>query len=103
MYETSSSTTSNGYVIVAFDFDAYDSTPTKQEMLTWKYSARGPLWAPVRLDVSVDSRISTYRYCDYEVRGDKRLDLLGNLFYLVDSTGGLSAGELYVEYSCHFR
>lgn len=103
VFESSAATTTSGYFVIAFDFDAYDAQPTKQEMLVWKYSARGPLWSTTALNCTQDARLATYRYCDFSVRGDQRLDLLGNLFFQASSQNPGAVGELYVEYTCRFR
>lgn len=97
-FKPSCSTTTSGYIALGFDFDAYDEDPTKNVMLTWKYSAKSALWQTVTLDVSADSRISTPRYCNSTPSGDKRLDFLGNFYALTLSTAETLAGELFVDY-----
>lgn len=112
-YRPSIGTTVSGWVVLGFDFDAYDVPdvqpteelyPSKAEMLAWKYSAKSAVWQECHLDLSADSRISTYRYCDIGTRGDIRLDILGNLFVRSLTAGStLSCGELFVEYTIRFR
>lgn len=115
MYKPSCSTTLGGFIVIGFDFDAYDqpegiaidgTTPTKAEILTWKYSVKAAPWQETTLDLSGDSRIATYRYCDLSSRGDKRLDLLGNLVIRAVQTfssDAILAGELFVDYTVRFR
>jgi len=113
MYRPSLGTSQSGWVVLAFDFDAYDNPttqtneanyPSKSEMLTWKYSSKSAVWQDCSLDLSADSRISTYRYCDISSRGDLRLDLLGNMFVRALTLGDtLACGELFVEYTVRFR
>jgi len=81
-YKPSCGTNTDGYVVLAFDFDAYDANPDKQAMLAWKYSAKTAPWSEIQLNCTTDSRMATFRYCDYSTRSDARLDLLGNLFFL---------------------
>lgn len=105
-YKPSISTNSNGFVIIGFDFDAYDINPNKVEMLAWKYSAKSALWQSCSVDCSSDSRMSTWRYCDSGVntpRGDIRLDYLGKLVVLTYSDAPQFAGEVFVEYTVQFR
>ncbi len=108
-YKPSSSTNTQGYVVLAFDFDYYDSVPTKGEMLTWKYSAKSAVWQSCTLNVSQDSRTTVWKYADYSSRGDARLDMLGNLVISAlagtdnGSSSTLNLGELYVDYVVKFK
>lgn len=103
-YKPSCSTATTGFVVLGFDFDSYDSFPTKVSVLAWKYSAKSALWQECSLDTSNDARMSTFRYCNYDsTSGDKRLDFLGNLFVLANGPSSLVSGELYVSYECEFR
>lgn len=101
-YKPSCPTTSSGYIVLGFDFEVTDPTPTKAVMLTWRYSAKSPLWEGVTLDVSPDARLSTFRYNqDYRVQystNDTRLDFLGSLFVLPYAATTFLGGELFVEY-----
>lgn len=104
IFKPSCSTTTDGWIALGFDFDTYDATPTKSEILTWKYSSKSSPWEAQVLDVSKDSRLSTYRYADNGERGDSRLDILGNLIALVyTETPDKFVGELFVQYSIIFR
>lgn len=107
-YKPSCSTQTNGYVVLGFDFDALDYGevgPTKPEMLAWKYSSKSALWQPTTLDVSRDSNLSTFRYCDNSDResGDPRLDALGTLVVFASSSTATFVGELFVTYTVEFR
>lgn len=106
-FKTSSSTTQDGFVILGFDFDAYDEAPTKASMLQWKYSAKTSCWNNQSLDVSADTRIATWRYCNYlnlGSQGDSRLDYLGNFFLLCNTAvDNVYVGELFVDYTIEFR
>jgi len=109
-FKPSAGTATSGYVILGFDFDSYDqdqsdttTLPTKAELLTWKYSSKCAPWQETSLNVSADARLSTMRYCDYSTRGDKRLDVLGNLIVRANSTSTLFVGEIFVEYTVRFR
>lgn len=102
-YKPSCSTSTDGFIVLGFDFDAYDPIPTKSSMLAWKYSQKSSPWQEMNLNVSQDSRLSTFRYADYSDRGDKRLDVLGQLFYIADAGTSKFFGELFVEYSITFR
>lgn len=102
-YKPSCSTTTEGWVGLGFDFDAYDVAPGKAELLTWKYSKKSSPWQEMVLDVSQDSRISTFRYADGDERGDKRLDVLGNFYCLASSDATKFVGELFVDYTIVFR
>lgn len=102
-YKPSCATTTPGFVVLGFDFDDYDPTPTKQVMLAWRYSSKAPLWDSCTLDVSKDSRLLEYKYCNVSTPGDRRLDFLGHLVGLFSSTTTVLAGELFVEYTVEFR
>jgi len=105
-FKTSCSTTTDGFAVIGFDFDAYDEAPGKAAMLAWKYVTKGAVWNNISLNVSSDSRMSTWRYCNQgtPTGGDKRLDVLGNLFTLIQGgTTNKNVGEIYVEYICEFR
>lgn len=103
-YNPSCGTGNGGYVALGFDFDYYDTTPTKQAMMNWKYSAKGATWTPQSLDVSSDSRLATYRYTNENLSsGDKRLDYLGNLWCIREAVSAGYSGDLMVEYVVHFR
>lgn len=108
-YKPSSGTATQGYVTIGFDFDFYDATPTKAEVLTWKYSTKAAVWQPTSLSVSQDARLAIWKYTDYGSRADARLDMLGNLF--ISSIAGIDTGssvtipigELFVEYVVKFK
>lgn len=102
-YRPSCSTATGGWVALGFDFDSYDETPTKATMLAWKYSGKCAPWQEMTLDVSTDARLATFRYLDSQTRGDKRLDLLGNLVILASTAATEFVGELMVEYQVTFR
>lgn len=106
-YKPSTGTDTAGWIVVGFDFDAYDAqTPVKSDMLAWKYSQKCAPWQSSSVNVSPDSRMTTYRYCDSGVigsRGDIRLDYLGRLTVLASTTSTLAIGEMYVEYVVEFR
>lgn len=108
-YKPSCSTQTTGYVVLGFDFDALDymdgDPPSKPEMLAWKYSVKSSPWQPCNLDVSADSRLSTFRYCDQtdRITGDPRLDALGTLVMMPSSTSAQFVGELFVSYIVEFR
>jgi hypothetical protein len=102
-YKPSCSTTTSGWVALGFDFDAYDAIPDKSAMLAWKYSTKCSPWQSCTLDVSQDSRISTYRFADYGSRGDIRLDFLGHVVALAYSPTTAFVGELMVSYTVRFR
>jgi hypothetical protein len=92
--------------VLAFDFDAYDETPSKATALTWKYSCKTVPWADITLDVSPDARLATFRYCDAQSggRGDLRLDFLGSFYALVNTEeANTFVGELFVDYTVEFR
>lgn len=102
-YKPSCSTITSGYVILGMDFDFYDPSPTKPTMLAWKYSSKSAVWQSSSLDVSMDSRMSTPRYCNVSSsQGDSRLDMLGNLWVLAFHGTTLDVGEVYVEYTVEF-
>jgi hypothetical protein len=104
VYKPSSATTTAGYVAIGVDFDAYDAAPTKAILLTWKCGTKCAVWQNTTLDVSSDSRIATYRYCDtVGNRGDQRLEDLGKLYVLAYTTSATMVGELFVEYTVDFR
>jgi len=109
-YKPSVGTSNDGYVLLGFDFDAYDvgvdGSPTpasKPEMLAWKYSSKCAVWQSTTLDVTPDSRLATMRYCDFNYRGDARLDILGNLEIRAASDVEKFVGEIFVEYTVEFR
>lgn len=104
-YKPSTSTTTNGFVVLAFDFDVYDSEPSKSTMLAWKYAAKSAVWQQCALDVGSDARISTYRYCNttYPSGSDKRLDDIGKLWILPQGSAVAFVGELFVEYVVELR
>ena len=44
------------------------------------------------------------RYCNYAAtNGDARLDMLGNLWILVETPSAHTIGEIYVDYEVEFR
>lgn len=104
-YNPSCPTSTEGYMILAFDFDAQDEIPTaKTELLTWKYAMKIAPWAPLTLDVSKDARLSTARYCQPSPRNisgvDNRLDALGNaIFNAGFNSISASLGEIMIEYT----
>lgn len=115
IYNPSCGTSTDGYVVFGFDFDAYDAMPGKSEMLAWRYSKKVPVWGNAQLDVSADSRMATWRYCDSGAvrykpgetlqRGDLRLDHLGLLMSICTAGSGANryVGEMFVEYTVEFR
>lgn len=104
-YTPSCPTSTEGYVILAFDFDAQDSVPTaKSELLSWKYAMKTAPWSSLCLDVSKDARLSTARYCQPSARNisgvDSRLDTLGNLIFNSGFNSiSASLGEVMIEYT----
>jgi len=103
-YRPSTGTATDGWIALGFDFDFYDEQPTKSGMLVWKYSAKSAVWQSCTLNASGDSRLSTMRYCNYAAtNGDARLDMLGNLWVLVETPSTHTIGEIYVDYEVEFR
>lgn len=104
-YKVSCSTATSGSVILGFDFDTYDSVPSKVELLAWRYSSKTSAWAPTSLDVSPDARLATDRYCTSVSRGDDRLDQLGKMYVYTDSLSAIPAliGEVYVTYTVELK
>lgn len=110
-FKPSCGTNTNGYVILAFDFDVLDQgaadsiglEPTKSTLLGWKYSSKTSPWSSGTLDVSPDSRLATWRYCNNVSPGDARLDMLGNFVLSIYGDAINFIGEIFVEYSVTFR
>lgn len=106
-YKPSCGTATNGYVIMGVDFDSYDAPPTKVELLAWKMSAKSAAWQDCKLDISKESRLTTFRFCDASTRaGDIRLDDLGTLNVrgvAPDYSASQPLGELFIEYTVEFR
>lgn len=105
-FKPSCGTGTPGYIAFGFDFDFYDEAPGKATMLAWRYSTKTTPWAQTSLDVSSDSRVSTFRYNNFDsLKGDARLDFLGNLWIIIDTNSAPfeTIGEMYVEYDVTFR
>lgn len=107
-YRPSCGTSTSGWVILGFDFDSLDPVPSKVEMLAWKYSSKSAPWQSTSVDVSNDSRVATFRYCNSTtVTGsDPRLNNLGKLVCLAlapEADPSSYFGELYVTYEIEFR
>ncbi len=103
-YRPSTGTSTDGWIALGFDFDFYDEAPSKSAMLAWKYSSKSAVWQACNLSVSPDARLSSMRYCNYApTNGDARLDMLGNLWLLVETPSSLTIGELFIEYEVEFR
>lgn len=102
-YKPSCATSVGGWMALGFDFDQYDADPTKQQLLNWKYASKCAPWQSISLDVSPDSRMSTYRYTNITTQGDKRLDNIGKIHVLNDTSSSGFIGELMVEYRVKFR
>jgi hypothetical protein len=103
-YKPSTGTSTDGWVALGFDFDYYDEAPSKSTLLAWKYASKSAAWQNTTLDISNDARLSIAKYANYSATsGDARLDMLGNLWVLADSTSSGTLGELFVSYEVEFR
>jgi len=107
IYRPSCSTATAGYIAVGFDFDFYDTAPSKAAILAWQYSSKGAVWETVSVDASSSSRVAIDRYCTIRSNtGDSRFDQLGNIYVLAGSATSITAidvGELYVSYDVELK
>lgn len=101
-YEPSCSTATDGYVILAMDFDAYDDTPSKVTALAWRETVKSAPWERCVVNTKQSLKGAGWRYCNSNAtKGDTRVNDLGNLWVLTDQgTGGTkSVGEVFVHYT----
>jgi len=104
-YEPESSSSNTGAVIIAFDYDASDATPTtKQQMLTFSDNVRAAPWVPITLVLKVSDlrkRGRLYTRTGTVANTDIKTYDLGNVF--VGVSGNVSSatiGEFWISY--HF-
>lgn len=111
VYETQKSTSTNGTVLMAVDYDAAEDSPiNKQELMAYKSAVRGPAWGefrmicePIDLHKFVKERY-THIGDTYPSNTDKRNYDVGNLFVAVQGMSDTTViGELYVEYELRLR
>lgn len=103
-YRPSIATSTNGFVVMGFDYDAYDPSPSKSSILNWKFSSKCAVWEAADLSVTSGLGNVPAKYCNATspAGSDKRIDNLGNLFLMTQSVGLATdtvIGELFVSYS----
>ncbi len=105
IYETASSTTTIGSVVLAVDFDPADPAPaSKLQALSYHKAVRGPVWNSLVYDcTSEDLHKLNQKFMRYGALtgADLLLYDVGNLFVCTVGTSGI-IGELHVEYDVEF-
>jgi hypothetical protein len=103
-YKPSCSTTTNGYVIIAYDPDYYDSAPTKTSALSWRDSVKTSPWAPAVINASKTASELGRRFHGPTIQGDQRVTNFGKIWVLVDqASAAQNVGELFVHYTVKFH
>jgi len=105
IFETSQSSIVPGFVMMAPEFNISDSLPSsKQELLTYKYATRGPVWQNLEMSIKVEDMM---QYKNYYIRNGTETNLLlYDPFYIViaslDTTLSTNIGEIWFEYDIEF-
>jgi hypothetical protein len=103
-YKPSCSTTTNGYVIIAYDPDYYDSAPTKTSALSWRDSVKTSPWAPAMVNATKTASELGRRFHGPTLQGDQRVTNFGKIWVLVDqASASQNVGELFVHYTIKFH
>lgn len=108
-FKTEKSTSTNGTVLMAVDYDASDAAPiNKQQVMTYSNAVRTQPWANTSLSCPVsDLQKIKQRYVNFGVvpaGTDIKLYNVGNLFVCTQGCADTTVlGELYVEYTVVFR
>lgn len=102
-YLPSAPTTLAGYVIMAFDFDPSDNSPTdKVSIMQYDGAVRSPIWSPISMDMKTSNLKFKDRYIRYgnlPTSQDIKLFDAANLFVGVHTpTGANVVGEIHYDY-----
>jgi len=107
-YEPESASSATGTVILAFDFDAADATPTtKQEALTFADNVRAAPWVPATLvlkTVDLRKRGPLYVRTGTVASTDIKTYDLGNAYVCTSGqVGTTTIGEFWISYHFNLR
>jgi hypothetical protein len=103
-YKPSCSSTTNGYVIIAYDPDYYDSAPSKTSALSWRDSVKTAPWVAATVNASKTVSELGRRFHGPTVNGDQRVTNFGKLWVLSDqASAAQNVGELFVHYTVKFH
>jgi hypothetical protein len=103
-YKPSCSSTTNGYVIIAYDPDYYDSAPTKTSALSWRDSVKAAPWASATVNATKTASELGRRFHGPTSFGDQRVTNFGKLWVLSDQASALqNVGEVFVHYTVKFH
>jgi hypothetical protein len=107
-YEPESASSATGAVMIAFDYDAADSTPaTKQEMLTFADNVRVAPWVPCTLvlkTIDLKKRGTLFTRTGTIASTDIKTYDLGNVFVATQGQAGTTTvGEFWISYNFSLR
>jgi len=103
-YKPSCATTTQGYIMLGMDFDAYDTAPSKNAMMNWRYASKSAAWQPSAVNCAAALSQVGYKYCETLQIGDRRVSDLGKLWILSDNSDSTrNAGELFITYTVSFK
>lgn len=105
-YENSVSTSKDGIVMMAVDYNPLDSPPTtKQSMMSNTTHTRGPVWAPSDMSVKIKDldTISKHHFVRTKDEAPSATNDCGKLLIATDGCADTSGiGELWVDYVVEF-
>jgi hypothetical protein len=103
-YKPSCSTTTNGWVILGYDPDYYDSAPNKATALSWRDSVKLAPWQSAEVNASKTVSELGRRFHGPSTLGDQRLTNFGKLWVLSDqASADQNVGEIFVHYTVKFH
>jgi hypothetical protein len=100
VYVPAIATSTAGRVTLAFNYNALDPIPTnKQQVFSIEPNNEAAAWTPIELNVPcLNNVLYTRRYL--QATGDLKTYDMGQLLVCTDlTTGAVTAGELYVDYT----
>jgi hypothetical protein len=103
-YKPSCSSTTNGWVILGYDPDYYDSAPNKSSALSWRDSVKVSPWMTAQMNASKTASELGRRFHGPTTFGDQRVTNFGKLWVLTDqATADQNVGEIFVHYTVKFH
>lgn len=107
-YESRKSSSTNGIVVLAIDFDASDAAPVNlQQVMAYRGAVRSNVWVPFSLTANqAECNKLPQRYVRSGTVSSTDIKTydFGNLFVCTDGCADTSLlGEVYLEYSFHLR
>lgn len=110
-YQPYTSTSNNGVVLMAVDYDATDDPPyTKSDLMAYDGAVRSSVWAPVDLKCPLHCLRTYPKYftgfrnltTSTSANAEIRQSVVGNLFVTSVSAVAQGMGEIYVSYTITF-